>query len=380
MWRKPAQKCQSRLAGALTGGVVLAVCLLPQSAEAQSSKQICRSLNAQLATIGSGRAGGNPAQYRRYDGAVRNQQKQISKARRGALRNGCVGIFSNRNSQCKQLTATIGKMERNLKRLQRERIKHAPSNAGNSGLRRNILNQLRRNNCDGKRTETRQAKAKSEKPRRKSLLEQVFGVRTYRENGSKSQEEIGNGTQYGFGGTYRTLCVRKQDGYYFPISFSTTQQFFPDDEETCRAMCPTSDVALYVHRMPSQDSEDMVSFRSQRPYASEPFAFTYRKKHDASAACRFATAGVQLTELSVGQRKKYDPSLKQKVWVPPYPAKHSSAFAAPGDNFEERAGLDEQVLKDLAAELTASEKEILVRGYDGQKKVRIVGPAFFPVQ
>ena len=35
-----------------------------------------------------------------------------------------------------------------------------------------------------------------------------------------------------------TLCVRTCDGYYFPISFSTTQDRSPEDERTCQAMCP----------------------------------------------------------------------------------------------------------------------------------------------
>ena len=35
------------------------------------------------------------------------------------------------------------------------------------------------------------------------------------------------------GGTYRTLCVRTCDGYYFPISFKVTRAKFNTDSIAC---------------------------------------------------------------------------------------------------------------------------------------------------
>src|SRR5687767_1671517 len=43
------------------------------------------------------------------------------------------------------------------------------------------------------------------------------------------------------GGTYRTLCVRSCDGYYCPISYSTTREHFSADQEACQRMCPAGD-------------------------------------------------------------------------------------------------------------------------------------------
>src|SRR5688572_4629876 len=34
-------------------------------------------------------------------------------------------------------------------------------------------------------------------------------------------------------GTYRTWCVRSCDGYYFPVSFSTTREHLSTDQVTC---------------------------------------------------------------------------------------------------------------------------------------------------
>ena len=39
-------------------------------------------------------------------------------------------------------------------------------------------------------------------------------------------------------GTFRTLCVRTCDGYYFPISFSTTSDQFREDAHTCAGDVP----------------------------------------------------------------------------------------------------------------------------------------------
>ena len=37
--------------------------------------------------------------------------------------------------------------------------------------------------------------------------------------------------------TYRTLCVRLCDGYYFPVSFSTLPNHFQRDAELCQSRC-----------------------------------------------------------------------------------------------------------------------------------------------
>jgi hypothetical protein len=92
-------------------------------------------------------------------------------------------------------------------------------------------------------------------------------------------------------GTYRTLCVRTCDGYYFPISFSTVPSKFSADEQTCQALCPGTPVALYTHRNPGEESAAMVSLAGE-PYTALPAAFRYRQQFDAACTCRSATAAV----------------------------------------------------------------------------------------
>ena len=51
------------------------------------------------------------------------------------------------------------------------------------------------------------------------------------------------------GGSLRTVCVRLCDGYYFPISFSTSRERLAQDSKTCESRCG-SEGRLFVHRNP----------------------------------------------------------------------------------------------------------------------------------
>jgi hypothetical protein len=84
--------------------------------------------------------------------------------------------------------------------------------------------------------------------------------------------------------TYRTLCVRTCDGYYFPISFSTTRSQFARDADKCTANCG-SEARLFYHANPGGKVEDMVDL-SGLGYASLPNAFKYRQSLVSNCACK----------------------------------------------------------------------------------------------
>ncbi|MDQ0324326.1 hypothetical protein J2R99_000175 [Rhodopseudomonas julia] len=88
-----------------------------------------------------------------------------------------------------------------------------------------------------------------------------------------------------FGGSYRTLCVRRCDGYYFPISFATTAERFAQDEAACQSMCPGGDAELYYQPSGDDNPANMMSL-SGEPYAALPNAFEYRKEVSAACSCR----------------------------------------------------------------------------------------------
>src|SRR5262249_30316969 len=65
--------------------------------------------------------------------------------------------------------------------------------------------------------------------------------------GRNSSGGIFSSPQEPMGGTFRTVCVRTCDGFYFPISYSTSPDRFRDDEQACQRMCPATEVALYTY-------------------------------------------------------------------------------------------------------------------------------------
>lgn len=352
-----------------------------QDAKAQSRVQICRSINAQLASLSSGRSGGgNSSQYRKFDNAIKKQRTQLGKTKRIAKRGRCTGfgVFNSKSSQCKRVISSIKKMEANLRSLGNQRAKFAPRQANTSSKRNQLLRDLKRNRC-GSSTASTTRTVKTTKPKRKTLLEQVFGVKTYNENGQRNDNNQQNESQKSpFAGlnTYRTLCVRKTDGYYFPISFSTVKDRFTKDQATCQAMCPTANVELYHHKMPSEDSEDMVNYRTGTPYSKEPFAFAYRKSVDLEQKCRFATENrVQSVELEAEKNGK--PSASTRIGTPVF---RQDPALSPDDHDIETGYLT--MIKSVAylQKENSSEQNSAEQLLAENRRVRIVGPAFFPVQ
>ena len=84
--------------------------------------------------------------------------------------------------------------------------------------------------------------------------------------------------------TYRTMCVRLCDGYYWPVSFATSKDNFGRDEQTCRQSCSGS-TALYAYPNPGGEVEEMVSLKGE-PYRNLSTAFLYRTVYDPGCKCR----------------------------------------------------------------------------------------------
>lgn len=92
---------------------------------------------------------------------------------------------------------------------------------------------------------------------------------------------------YGFYGrsTYRSVCVRSCDGYYWPVSFATVEEYLGNDAIQCQSQCEGADVELYYYGNPGQSPDDMVNLAGQ-PYSASPNAFRYRREYDASCTCK----------------------------------------------------------------------------------------------
>jgi hypothetical protein len=86
------------------------------------------------------------------------------------------------------------------------------------------------------------------------------------------------------GGTYRTLCVRLCDGYYFPVSFAAGPDHIERDRAVCESRCGAQG-RLFVHRNPGGSVEDMEDLRG-RPYRQLRTAFLYRSQYVPSCSCQ----------------------------------------------------------------------------------------------
>ena len=104
-----------------------------------------------------------------------------------------------------------------------------------------------------------------------------------------SESDGARGPGNTFGGlpfaTYRTVCVRLCDGYYFPVSFSTLPAHFARDTDVCQSKC-AAPTELFFHQNPGGSIEQMVSQRNQQPYKSLRTAFRYRKEYVSGCSCK----------------------------------------------------------------------------------------------
>lgn len=83
--------------------------------------------------------------------------------------------------------------------------------------------------------------------------------------------------------TYRTVCVRTCDGYFWPISFATRRKSFRNHERACKSSC-NAPAKLFVYANPSQDTADMVDLNG-RSYEEYPFAWLYQSRYYSQCKC-----------------------------------------------------------------------------------------------
>ena len=84
--------------------------------------------------------------------------------------------------------------------------------------------------------------------------------------------------------TYRTLCVRLCDGYYFPISFATPHERLAGDADACESSCG-AEARLFIYANPGGDVAEMTDLEGA-PYTRLPTAFLYRTEYIPSCKCQ----------------------------------------------------------------------------------------------
>jgi hypothetical protein len=236
---------------------------------------MCLRLEAQLASVDRGTVDpARAAEIKRYEDAAAKQQAELDRLTQQSQKLGCQGggffaIFSGQSPQCGPLNNQIQQVRANIDRYLAE-IQRLQGNSGErEGQRRGILTALGQNDCG---------------PQYRQYVN--TGPGGFFENlfGAISPVPPSSG-DVPFAGTFRTLCVRTCDGYYFPISYSTVPGKFADDEALCRRLCPATEVMLFSHRNPGEDVSRAIS-ATGKLYTELPAAFSYRKQFNAACSCR----------------------------------------------------------------------------------------------
>jgi hypothetical protein len=334
---------------------------------------MCPRLEAQLATIDRGGATGDPVrddQIRRYTDAATKQQSELDRVTSQAKRMGCdssgfFSLFSGQSAQCGPVNNQIQQMRANLDQITSslERLRGGGTDRDNQ--RRSVLLALAQNNCGPQYANAVQGQG--------NFLNNLFG------NNAPSTPSTDVGPQ---SGTYRTVCVRSCDGGYFPISFATVPARFPDDDKTCKALCPATEASLYSYRNPGEDMNQAVSINGQ-PYSSSPNAFRFRQEFNPSCACKAAgqtwsdalksiddkAAAEQQGDIIVTEESAKKMS-RAPTKQPPAPAKKGSAPAAAA------AAPDATPAPDPAANNAA----VSTGSAPDNKPIRSVGPPFIPAR
>ena len=344
----------------------------PQQQGAQANP-ICIRLEGQLAAVDRGASGGDPAkeeQIRRYQESATRQQAELDRVTLQAKRMGCessgfFSLFNGQSAQCGPVNNQIQQMRGNLEQMTTslERLRSGGiGGADRENQRRSVLTALTQNNCG-----PQYAAAARGGPG--GFMDNLFNNNPI----PPPSADLGAPS-----GTFRTVCVRTCDGAYFPVSFATYQARFPDDERSCKALCPATEAALFSYRNPGEDINQAVSLSGQ-PYSSLPNAFKFRTEFNPSCACKAAgqtwsdalksidekAAAEQQGDIIVTEEsaKKMQQRATQTK-TPPAPKKGAAPAAGA------TAATPAPATPAPAAEATGATDE--------KKPIRTVGPTFIP--
>ncbi len=247
----------------------------PPSQAYGSANPRCRELEAQL-TGGSQTAGQD--QLPRIENDMRQADAQYHRVQSDAERSDCYedmflfGRSLRRTPRCIDLDRQVQAAKASLVQLraQRDAILRGSSPRAR---REDIVAELARNRCGDQYAREYEAQRS-----RNTSLFSFFNDEDNSEEPSRFSTNVIGGSS----STYRTLCVRECDGFYFPISNATTEAQFREDEAKCHSQC-AAPAELYYHRS-DEDVEQMVSL-SGRVYTQMPFAFRNRKVYVKGCSC-----------------------------------------------------------------------------------------------
>lgn len=246
------------------------------SPRAGGSGGICLQLEQRLVSEGQ-RGQQGRSQLPRIEEEIRQTERAQSQAQLQLDRGECYEQFlfvkSLRQTRtCLQAASQVDAAKRRLSELSAQR--QQLMGGGERSFQDDIIRELARNGCGQQYVQ---------EARRRNAAGGLFGGWQTEDDGPKSENKFGN---LPFA-TYRTVCVRLCDGYFFPVSFSTLPNHFARDADVCSSRC-AAPAELYYHQNPGADMRQAVSARAQTPYTGLKTAFRYTKELVHGCSCKEA--------------------------------------------------------------------------------------------
>ncbi len=400
-----------KIALALAGAV-----LTVEAALAQSTA--CANLSADLAGLDR-----RSPVYDPYGDALTKQRAAIDRAESDYQRQCSTGFFSRPSPNCPSMAYRIQAMQANMQKLQKAAPQFAARN--DSPDRQRLMGLMRQNRCgepgSGIITTDRPppgaitagpapAQAGSG---RIFILPGPTGPVTYREEPGGHIISLGPASQFDTfqsgrrsniitniqrgepdpdpysdpprdtttaddtSGTYRTLCVRTCDGYYFPISYSASRNQFSNDADVCHARCPATETRLYAVKTPGEDGEQSFAADNGEPYIRLPNALRYRREVVNACTCGRPDPSLMPSASLPQEDRNKDGSTRVGDVRPGLPVPDARPLL--GEDPETLADIEADFVPHLVeAQTTISVSTPgALRGPMTPKVVRIVGPKFY---
>jgi hypothetical protein len=292
------------LAGAALCAAVLAVPSAAQQRDDRATR--CQDLERQL--VSDWQRSNSPQEaVTRIDQQLDDLQRNRRTAEAEAERRNCYedmflfGRSLRRTPNCIQLDGDIENFRRNITTLRQQR--DAMTNSANRRVRReDLVAELARNGCG-----ENYAREYESRRRSTSFFSLWEDEDSSFDRGSVNAPPSGAQPNQPFA-SFRTMCVRMCDGFYFPISFSTLGSRFTDDESKCKTQC-AAPAELYVYRNPGEEVEQMVSITGQ-PYNNLKNAWRHRKQYIKGCSCKaeeYSAHEIQISEQELGKQARVAP-------------------------------------------------------------------------
>jgi hypothetical protein len=242
--------------------------------------QICMQLESQLAAVDQ--QGVSPQQVRRAEDSINRQRYELDRSIAYSRSLGCGRTFlfgPAPSPECREVDARIAQQRANLDKLMLDLQRARGGDPNREARRGQLLSALAQNQCGPQYRNVPQREAR----RPGGIFGLLFG------GGGGQEEQLVEPPvpyeQQQRAPTFRTVCVRMCDGFFFPVSFATTPAKFGQDEDMCQKTCPGTPAQLFTYNNPGGDIKQAENMNGQ-PYAGLENAFRYQREFVKDCSCK----------------------------------------------------------------------------------------------